>query len=39
MAWRPTDYLIEACLDNSVPDKVTGWMRFTGLKEKVVFYL
>ena len=39
MAWRPTDYLIEACLDNSVPDKVIGWMRFAGLKEKVVFYL
>ena len=39
MAWRPTDYLIEACLDNSVPDKVTGWMRFAGMKEKVVFNL
>jgi len=37
MAWRPTDYLIEACLDNSVPNKVTGWMRFAGMKEKVVF--
>ena len=39
MAWRPTEYLIEACLDNSVPDKVTGWMKFAGMKEKVVFDL
>jgi len=39
MAWRPTEYLIEACLDNSVPNKVTGWMKFAGMKEKVVFDL
>jgi len=39
MAWRPNEYLIEAELDNSVPEKVTGWMRFAGIKEKVVFDL
>ena len=39
MAWRPTEYLIEACLDNSVPNKVTGWMKFAGMKKKIVFDL
>lgn len=39
MAWRPSEYLIEAELDNSVRDKVTGWMMFAGMKEKVVFNL
>jgi len=39
MAWRPTEYLIEACLDNSVPNKVTGWMKFAGMNEKVIFDL
>ena len=39
MAWRPTQYLIEGTLDNSVPNKVTGWMRFAGVKEKVTFNL
>jgi len=39
MAFRPTRFLIEGTLDNSVPNKVTGWMKFVGLKEKVTFDL
>lgn len=39
MAWRPTKYLLEGELDNTILSKVTGWMRFTGLKEKVLFKL
>jgi len=39
MAWRPTEYLIEGELDNTNPGKVTGWMRFAGLKDKVTFDL
>ena len=39
MAWRPNEQFIEGILDNTVPGKVTGWMRFTGLNEKVVFDL
>jgi hypothetical protein len=39
MAWRPTDCLIEGELDNRVLGKVTGWMRFAGIKERIVFDL
>ena len=39
MAWRPNEQFIEAVLDNTVPGKVTGWMKFAGMKEKVVFDL
>jgi len=39
MAFRPTRFLIEGTLDNSVPNKVTGWMKFVVLKEKVTFDL
>ena len=39
MAWRPTEYLIEGELDNTTPGKVTGWMRFAGLQNKVTFDL
>ncbi len=39
MAWRPNAYLVEGELDNTVPEKVTGWMQFTGLKENIVFDL
>lgn len=39
MAWRPTRYLIEGELDNTTPGKVTGWMRFAGLKRKMTFDL
>ena len=28
MAWRPYDNLIDGELDNRIPGKVTGWMRF-----------
>jgi len=39
MAWRPTRYLMNGELDNTTPGKVTGWMRFAGLRRKVVFDL
>jgi len=39
MAWRPTSCLQEGELDNSCPNKVTGWMEFAGLKEKVTLNL
>jgi len=39
MAFRPTRFLIEGTLDNSVPNKVTGWMKFAGMKEKMTFDL
>jgi hypothetical protein len=39
MAWRPTRFLIEGELDNTVPGKITGWMRFAGKKEKIIFDL
>ena len=39
MAWRPHDLLIKGMLDNTVPGKVTGWMRFRGLTEQVTFDL
>ena len=39
MAWRPNEQFIEGVLDNTVPGKVTGWIKFTGMDEKVVFDL
>jgi len=39
MAWRPSQYLIEGELDNTTPGKVTGWMQFAGIKDKVTFNL
>lgn len=39
MAWRPTEHLIEGELDNTTPGKVTGWMRFAGMNERVLFDL
>ncbi len=39
MAWRPNEQFIEGVLDNTVPGKVTGWMNFAGMKEKVIFDL
>ena len=39
MAWRPTRYLVEGVLDNTHLGKVTGWMRFAGMKDKVTFCL
>jgi hypothetical protein len=35
MAWRPHEQLIEGELDNTVPGKVTGWLKFAGMKEVV----
>ena len=39
MAWRPTHCLIEGELDNTHLGKVTGWMRFAGMNDKVTFDL
>ncbi|MCP4708401.1 MAG: hypothetical protein GY869_07245, partial [Planctomycetes bacterium] len=39
MAWRPAQYLVEGVLDNTQPNKVTGWMRFAGMKNQVTFNL
>ena len=39
MAWRPNEQFVCGELDNTVPNKVTGWMQFAGMKEKVVFDL
>jgi len=39
MAWRPTEQLIVGELDNTVQGKVTGWMQFAGMKEKMMFNL
>ncbi len=39
MAWRPDRYLIEGELDNTVRGRVTGWMRFLGIRERVDFDL
>ncbi len=39
MAWRPTEYLIEGELDNTVLGSVTGWMKFAGLEKNVMFDL
>ena len=39
MAWRPYDQFVEGELDNTICGKVTGWMKFVGLSDKVVFDL
>jgi hypothetical protein len=39
MAWRPSVCLIEGELDNTTPGKVTGWMQFVGMENKVTFDL
>ena len=39
MAWRPNEQFVEGVLDNTAPGKVTGWMKFAGLKETVVLDL
>jgi hypothetical protein len=39
MAWRPYEQFIEGILDNTTPGKVTGWMRFAGMKDRVIFDL
>ncbi|MGB2829966.1 MAG: DUF2958 domain-containing protein [Phycisphaerae bacterium] len=35
MAWRPHENLIEGELDNTVPGRVTGWIKFVGMDEVV----
>jgi hypothetical protein len=35
MTWRPTKYLVEGELDNSVPGIIVGWLRFAGVDDKV----
>lgn len=39
MTWRPSKYLLEGELDNSRPGRVSGWLRFAGLKETVTIDL
>ena len=39
MAFRPTRYVQEGELENTHPNKVTGWIKFAGMKEKVTFDL
>lgn len=35
MSWRPHVNLIEGELDDAMPGKVTGWIRFVGMDEPV----
>jgi hypothetical protein len=39
MAWRLNELLIEGELDNTVQNKVTGWIRLAGMKERIEFDL
>ncbi|AQT68725.1 hypothetical protein STSP2_01897 [Anaerohalosphaera lusitana] len=39
MAWRPNEQFIEGVLDNTRQGKITGWMKFAGIEEKVTFDL
>jgi hypothetical protein len=39
MAWRPTQYLIAGELDNTIPGKVMGWIKFAGMEKKAIFDL
>ena len=39
MAWRPTQYLVQGELDNTAPGKVTGWMEFAGMGQRLRFDL
>ena len=39
MTWRPSKYLLEGELDNTSPGRVTGWLRFAGMREKVIVKL
>ncbi len=39
MTWRPVEYLIEGELDNTIRQRVTGWMRFSGMMSDVTFDL
>lgn len=39
MAWRPYENVIEGVLDNTVLGKVTGYIKFYGMKKAVIFKL
>ena len=39
MAWRPYDEVVEGILDNTVLGKVTGYIKFAGMKKAVMFNL
>jgi len=39
MIWRLAEFLIEGELDNSIPNSVTGWMKFIGKKGIITFDL
>lgn len=39
MAWRPAQCLIRGELNNTRPGKVTGWLDFAGMNERVVLEL
>jgi len=39
MAWRPDHCLLRGELDNTVQGKVTGWLQFASLKQKVALEL
>ena len=39
MAWRPSEYLIDGELDNTTPGRVTGWLQFAGMAERVTLDL
>lgn len=39
MAWRPNEQFTEGELDNRVPGKVTGWMKFAGMNKEIAFNL
>jgi len=39
MAWRPYENLISGELDNTELGRVTGWMKFKGIRSKVKFDL
>lgn len=39
MAWNPTRCLLKGELENTINGRITGWMKFAGMKEKVTFDL
>jgi len=39
MTWRPSAFLLEGELDNRIAGRITGWMLFAGLPERVALDL
>jgi hypothetical protein len=39
MTWRLNKYMVEGELDNTNPGRVTGWLRFAGMRERVIVAL